>query len=303
MGRQVGGVHGGGAGPQCSCCAEKLSGGKTVGRLSHFVLPYLLGKMKMQRQPVGLRPAGHNLGALGRDSPHGVDGRAQAGTGGNGAPRHLAHTFSPGLRALVGKAHLGALDGTSGGALEVAGVDERYPHAGVGRCRHQRLAHGIGVGVGCAPRAVMYIVELPHRRDPGQRHLRVCRPRQPEVVLGRERLRHPVHFLPPGPKGSPTGLRAASQRPVESVRVGVGKAGQRQAPQVNGVCGPGRPEADGGYTVALGRNEHVGLGRRTSDPGMVAKITGRRVHRTGALPGRKRPGTLVGVLIRRTGPR
>ena len=111
-------------------------------------------------------------------------------------------------------------------AGEVADVQQGEPDAGVGRRRHQRLAHRVRIGVRAAPMIMVQVVELPDDGHPGQHHLRVDRAREGEVAVRVEPGGDGVHLLPPGPEGAAVGVRTTPQGPVEGVAVGVREAGQ-----------------------------------------------------------------------------
>jgi len=114
-------------------------------------------------------------------------------------------------------------------AGQVARVEERDPQARLGRRLEQGAAHGVPVRVRVPARLVMQVVELAHAAHPGQRHLGVDRPGQPEVAVRVEPGRDGVHALAPGPERAAVRLGGGPQRPVKGVRVSVGEAGQGEA--------------------------------------------------------------------------
>ena len=208
-----------------------------------------------------------------------MDGGAQSGPGHGRFLRQLGHPFGPGLRRGVGEAELGPFGGTARTALEIAGVDERHPHARLGRGRHQNPPHGVAVLVRGPSAVVVDVVELPHCRGPRQRHLAISSPGQVVVVLRRQCQRGPVHLLPPGPKRPATGLGAAPQSSVKGVRVSIRKAGDGQPLKVHRSGRADDAGVHGGYPFPCRRDEHAGLGGGTPQPGVVTEVPCRRAHR------------------------
>ena len=160
------------------------------------------------------------------DRAHAVDGGAHA----RGVPvlAQVVDALGPGLRAPVREAELRALGRRADAAVEVAGVEQRDAHAGLGGRRDQHAAHLVRVVVAGAAGGVVQVVELADRGDARQRHLGVGRAREREVAVRVEPLGERVHLLAPGPERAAAVLGAAAQGALERVRVGVGEAGQRE---------------------------------------------------------------------------
>ena len=115
---------------------------------------------------------------------------------------------------------------------------------GLARRRDQRLAHLVRVVVGHAARAVVQVVELADRGDPGERHLGEGRARQREVAVGVEPVGELVHRARARSRTSRRRAAvAAAQRAVEGVRVGVGEPGQRQPVEPRRAAGGGATPA------------------------------------------------------------
>ncbi len=125
-------------------------------------------------------------------------------------------------------------------AGQVAGVEQRHPQAGLGGRLDQGSAHRVGVGVGPPARLVVQVVELAHAAHPGQRHLGVDGPGQPEVAVGVEPGRDLVHPLAPGPERAAVRLGDGAQGAVEGMRVSVGEPGQGEAGEAFGIGRGGR---------------------------------------------------------------
>ncbi len=96
------------------------------------------------------------------------------------------------------------------------------------------MAHGVRVVVRRPIGAMVEVVELADRRDPGHRHLLVGGACQVVVRVGVEALRDAVHGVPPGPERPPLALRPAAQRAMEGMAVTVRQPGDRQAVKSGG---------------------------------------------------------------------
>ena len=182
-------------GPEDPVVGEQLGRGGAVRRHAGVVLLGLLGDVHVQR------PAGRRLDddrhLLGRHRADGVDRGADHGVV---VSAQLRGSGGPALRIDVGVAQLRGFDRRPEPAAEVAGVEQRDPDAGLGRRLDQGVAHRVRVVVRRPVRLVVQVVELADAGDPGRRHLAVGRPRQREVAVGVEPLRHGVHLLAPGPE-------------------------------------------------------------------------------------------------------
>ena len=123
----------------------------------------------------------------------------------------------PGVGVAVGEAPLDLVGRRADPAVQVARVEQRDPDARLRGGVDQRLAHLVRVVVGLTAGAVVQVVELADRGDPGQRHLGERRARERAVAVGIEpaassyiRSRQ-VQKLPPAPLGAP------AQRAMEGV--------------------------------------------------------------------------------------
>ena len=112
---------------------------------------------------------------------------------------------------------------------EVADVQQGEPDPGVGRRRHQGLAHRVRIGVRTSAMIMVQVVELADDGHPGQHHLRVDGSGEREVVSPGPAGRRGVHLSPPGPERAAAGMRTPAQGSVEGVAVGVREAGQGDA--------------------------------------------------------------------------
>ena len=150
--------------PERAGLVEQLGRGRAVEHLAGEVLAVLLGQVHVERQVArGLDDLGQ---VLAPDRPHRVDRRTEPHPVGLGAARR--HALGPRLDGAVAEPALAGVQLDVAAAveptLEVAGVEQRQPDAGlVGGLAHGET-HGVRVAVGVAARAVVDVVELPHRR-------------------------------------------------------------------------------------------------------------------------------------------
>ena len=106
---------------------------------------------------------------------------------------------------------------------------------------------------------MVQVVELADDGDPGERHLPVRRPGQPEVAV-RIEDGDLVHLPPPRPERPAPALRPPAQRPVERVAVGVGEAGSLRPGSQQ--AGRRRPDARAHAADALALHLHDDIGHR-----------------------------------------
>ncbi len=272
--RQVGRVHGGGARPEHAVVGEQPGRGDAVRGQAGVVLGGLLGEVDVQRRPAHRGPVRDGAQLVGRDGPHRVHGGAGPGVL---ARLQLRRAGRPGVRVAVAEPQLrpGRLGAEAG--REVAGVEQGDPDTGPGGGLDQRLAHRVRVGVADPAGRVVEVVELPHRGDPGERHLGVDGGGERQVAVGVERPGDPVHGVAPGPEGAGADLDGAAQRPVEGVRVRVGLAGHEQPLQPDGArrAGPAVRRDLGDPAAVGGADQHVPLDHRTvgvREPGVLRPI-------------------------------
>jgi hypothetical protein len=171
-----------------------------------------------------------------------VDGRAGHGVRGEqaavvrvqclgpGRPPPSVAVAEPDLRAGQ-RQHPGRVES----AGQVTGIEQGDPQARLGGRMDQGAPHRVRVGVGHPVRLVVYVVELAHAGNPGQRHLGVHGAGQGEVAVRVEPAGDLVHPLAPGPERAAIRLGGAAQGAVEGVRVGVGQAGEGEATEAFGV--------------------------------------------------------------------
>ena len=157
-------------------------------------------------------------------------------------------------------------------AVQVAGVEQGDPDPGLARGGDQRRADLVRIVVGLAAGRVVEVVELADRGDPGERHLGEGRPGEAEVALGVEPRRERVHLLAPGPEAPAPALRAAAQRAVKGVRVGVGEARAASAREPLAPAGGATPGLDRGDALALDLDHHPRLGPLAAEPGELAPV-------------------------------
>ncbi len=254
---QVRGVHGGGARGQRARLVQQLGGRQAVGVEAGLVLGGLLGEVDVQGV-VG--EGGGDLGELG--AGHGADGVDGGADPGHRVGAQLLDPGGPGLGGAVAEPALDALHRDVDTTGQVAGVQERQPDARVRRGLAKGLAHLVG--------PVVQVVELPHGRHAGDRHLAVHRRGQLQVALGRQLGRDRVHGLAPRPERAAVVVRPTAQRPVERVRVGVGEPRQHHTGQSDGVT----------RTVRCGQVDHEAVrdvDQHTGDdalrqPGLLAPV-------------------------------
>ena len=157
--------------------------------------------------------------------------------------------------------------------MQVEGVEQGHADADVTSGGHYRRAHGVGVVVGLAVRAVVDVVELAHHADAREGHLREHRPGQPVVAVGIKPGRDLVHEIAPGPERAPPGMGAAPQGSVKSMAVRVGQGRHRQSSQRNGSLGPGaRTGGDGRNATTVNGDQHSRLRPVASQPGQLTPV-------------------------------
>src|SRR5690606_3690114 len=76
-----------------------------------------------------------------------------------------------------------------------------------------------------------HVVELPDTGEPCEDHLGVDSPGKTQVRVRVQPLSDRVHTLTPRPESAAIRMRAAAQRAMKSVRVGIGEPGQRETSQ------------------------------------------------------------------------
>ena len=250
-------VHG-----RCGRAEQALGGeqpgrGEPVGGEARGVLGGLLGEVDVQR--AAARRLVHDGQRRTRYRPHRVRRHPDP------QPRSVAQRrdpLRPRVGGAVGEPALHAVDRTAVHVRgEVAGVEQGEPDPGLGGGLCQGVAHRVRVGVRAPVRAVVQVVELPHRRDAGQRALGESGAGQGEVGVGVEPGGDGVHALAPGPERAcpnsiDTVVGAPAQRPVKGVGVGVGEAGQHDARQPLRVAGGGAG-VDAGEPAAVDGERHV----------------------------------------------
>ena len=204
-------MYGAEPGAECAGRVEQGSGGQAVVGQAGVVLGRLFRDVGVQRSVVFGGPSGRRGQAVDVDRPNRMDGGAEPHVGSvEGRARPVVDPIQPGIDRRVTVAALDPLGrpvavGTEAAVL-VQGVEQCDTEAGVGGRRRQRLAHGVGVGVGRAVGTVVEVVELADRRDARPHHLAVDRPGQAMIALGVEPLGHPVHDRAPGPERPLIGL-------------------------------------------------------------------------------------------------
>ncbi len=135
-----------------------------------FVLGGLLGDVAVERHAPLASPCGDGGDGVGIDRPHGVDRGAQP-HGGTGEPVAPGGPLRPGERVAVAETALGVVRLEADATGQVAGVEQRDPHARLAGRGDHGLAHGVGVAVRRSARAVVDVVELADGGDPGEGHL------------------------------------------------------------------------------------------------------------------------------------
>ena len=120
------------------------------------------------------------------------------------------------------------------------------------------------------------VVELAHRRVPGQQQFGIERGGERVVALGIEPGRGRVHLLAPGPEVAALGMGTAAQCTVEGVGVAVGDAGEGESRQ-HGVAGLSRAVGDRGDRPGLLLEAHPAPGS-TRRPGRAPARRWSRRH-------------------------
>ena len=183
---EVGGVHRGEARRQRAGVGEQRRRRAPVGGEARLVLGRLLGHVGVQR-PVA-------LGGPRRDRPPPPRGRRRARCGsrrrcGRRRSSSSASTRSAHASALPSEKRRCAPSGwRPDPAVQVAGVEQRDPDAGLARPRRSAPGPSRSGRRRACRRAVVEVVELADARDAGQRHLGERRAREREVALGVEPL-------------------------------------------------------------------------------------------------------------------
>ena len=222
-------MDGGEALAQCAGFVEQTHGRALVVGQCGGVLRRLFGDMGVEDLP---RRRGDDVRQfVASDSAHRVNGRADHGVLVTECVlAQLRVTPRPGVDGAVAEApllsaHRGVAIGVEA-SVEVTRVEQREPDAGLAGRLTQRRTHGVRVVVGRAVGAVVDVVELPHRRDAGQRHLGVHGARQCEVCRRIELRRNAVHTFTPRPERATVVMRAPAQCAVERMAVAVRETGQ-----------------------------------------------------------------------------
>ena len=172
--------------------------------------------------------------------------------------------LGPGVRVAVAETQLGAVERGAEAACEVAGVQQGEPMRRRPRRPAARPPWRAGRSTAAAG-AVVDVVELADRGDPGQRHLRVHGAGQGPVGVRVEPGGDGVHRLAPGPERAAAAVRAPAQRAVERVAVRVGEA--RAAPRRAAV---GRPPGAVSGRTAVNRPSRPRRDVGGRDPGSWA---------------------------------
>ena len=158
----------------------------------------------------------------------------------------------PGERVAVAEATLDRVGLRPDAAVEVTGVEQRDPDAGVAGRRQQGGTHRVGIVVGLPPGLVVEVVELADRGHPGQRHLGEHGPGQSVIALRVEGGGDAVHLVAPRPERTLAAtMGPPAQYAVEGVAVGVGEAGQRQPGQPGRARRRGRRHAHSADAVTV----------------------------------------------------
>jgi hypothetical protein len=226
----VRGVDGAEARPERPRLGEHADRRRAVGLPAARDLGGLLADMGMEGRVAFRRPRGDDLSLVGAHSPHAVDSGADphAVVALVGSPARVG-TGRPHIDRSVAEARHGTLPRCAEAAAQVAGVQQRDPHARGARRGDDGVAHLV------VP--VVQVVELADRGDAREGHLGKDAQRQRVVAVRRKAGRELEHLVTPCPErasgssGACGPLGSAAERPMEGVRMGVGEPRQGDAAQ------------------------------------------------------------------------
>ena len=211
--------------PRAPCRSSSSTGVHAMDGGALLVLRRLLAHVGVERRATAGGPRADHRHRRRIDSSHRMDRGTDPDAG---RRRQPLDPCRPRVGISVRESSLHVVRRDPEPSVEVAGVEQRQPDAGVGRRDPEHLPHHVRFVVGLAAHPVVQVVELAHARVAGQRHLRERRRGEREVPLRIERRRQLVHPLAPRPERTRRTMGTASKGAVEGVTVGVGEAGHGQ---------------------------------------------------------------------------
>ena len=162
----------------------------------------LLRHVRVERRAARGRPGRDGGHRLRIDGAHAVHGRANARDRiVSHARRECVDAYAPAFGIAVTEPALRADELSARPvAAQVTRVEQREPDPGFRRRRDDHGAHLIRLRVRPAVNIMVQVVELPHQRDPCERHLRERAARERQVPVGVEAFGEGVHLRAPRPE-------------------------------------------------------------------------------------------------------